>query len=243
MNIKESLVSVDIDHLITSGLEELGEQNAILLYPVNKDRRLPDAFPDETAPVPLTMTESAIAIATMIVEPLGALLEEARTAGFSPYLTSGFRSVHKQQDVFAYWTKQEMRPGLTQENAAIIANAYSAKPGYSEHHLGTTVDILASQDKQEWDRARENFNVELYGWMRDNAHLYGFALSYPTGPGNIQYAKSGSGYPSAEPWHLRFVGRTIAGYLYGQHYLNPQIPVTLNSFLENLFQFKNVSSL
>jgi D-alanyl-D-alanine carboxypeptidase len=232
MNMRESLVPVGVDHLIINGLKELGEQNAMLFYPVNKDRKLPDTFPDKAAPVPLTMTENTIAIATMIVEPLSALIREARTAGFSPYITSGFRSIHKQQEIFAYWVKQEMRRGCTQEDAAAIANTYSAKPGYSEHHLGTTVDILASLDKQEWDRARENFNVELYGWMRDNAHLYGFVLSYPTGSGNIHYAKIGSGYPSAEPWHLRFVGRTIAGYLYTQQYLNPQTPVTLNRFLE-----------
>jgi D-alanyl-D-alanine carboxypeptidase len=222
-----------IEDILKRGLEELGgKQNAILLYPVSKDRSLPDTFPNKTATVPLAQTENNITIANIIFDNLTALLKEARAAGFSPYLASGFRSIQQQQDVFAYWVKKEMQNGLTQEESEAKTCTYSARPGYSEHHLGTAVDILASSDNQEWDRAREKFNMGIYSWMRNNAYLYGFVISYPTGNEGKEYSKSGSGYPSAEPWHLRFVGRTIAGYLYRQGYLDPQAPITVNSFLE-----------
>jgi LAS superfamily LD-carboxypeptidase LdcB len=222
-----------IEDLLKRGLEELGvKQNAILLYPVSKFSRLPDTFPDKTAIAPLARAENNITVAAMILDPLMVFLREARAAGFSPYLASGFRSIQEQQDVFTHWVKQEMEHGSTQEEAEAKTCTYSAKPGYSEHHLGTAVDILASSNDEEWDRARENFNAGLYGWIRNNAHLYGFVISYPTGYGETRYSKSGSGYPSAEPWHLRFVGRTIAGYLYRQDYLDPQATITVNSFLE-----------
>jgi zinc D-Ala-D-Ala carboxypeptidase len=221
------------ESIIKRGLEELGgKQNAMLLHPVSKDRRLPDTFPDRRAIVPLVLTENNIAVATIMLEPLRVFLKKARAAGFSPHLASGFRSIQEQQGIFAYWVKKEMESGLTQKEAEAKVSTYSAKPGYSEHHLGMAVDILASADKQEWDRARKNFNAGIYSWIRDNAHLYGFVIPYPTGAEGIERAKSGSGYPSSEPWHLRFVGRTIAGYLYRQRYLDPRTPITVNNFLE-----------
>jgi D-alanyl-D-alanine carboxypeptidase len=77
------------------------------------------------------------------------------------------------------------------------ANAFSADQGFSEHQLGTTLDITIP----EIGGTFEGFsNTEAYEWLLDNAHNYGFILSYP---------KDNSFY-IYEPWHWRFVGRDLA---------------------------------
>ena len=77
------------------------------------------------------------------------------------------------------------------------ANQFSAEQGYSEHQLGTTVDLTTSEVGE--------LSVKLdatpaYQWLTANAYRYGFILSYPKGNAFYQY----------EPWHWRFVGVTLA---------------------------------
>jgi D-alanyl-D-alanine carboxypeptidase len=87
------------------------------------------------------------------------------------------------------------------------ANRFSADQGYSEHQLGTTVDLttptLAGLSlKFEDDPA--------YQWLAANAFRFGFILSYP--PDNAYY--------QFEPWHWRFVGVALATSLHasGKHF-------------------------
>jgi D-alanyl-D-alanine carboxypeptidase len=82
------------------------------------------------------------------------------------------------------------------------ANQFSADQGYSEHQLGTTVDLTT-------DPVGTNLTVSFettpaYTWLKDNAYRFGFILSYPRGNAYYQY----------EPWHWRFVGVELATELY-----------------------------
>ena len=81
------------------------------------------------------------------------------------------------------------------------ANAFSADQGYSEHQLGTTVDLGTPLNGRSWNTFDQ---TKGYAWLTKNAHQYGFTLSYPKGNTYYQY----------EPWHWRYVGRTLATYLY-----------------------------
>ncbi|MCA9360348.1 D-alanyl-D-alanine carboxypeptidase family protein [Candidatus Nomurabacteria bacterium] len=77
------------------------------------------------------------------------------------------------------------------------ANTFSADQGYSEHQLGTTIDITV----ESVSGAYESFaQTEAYAWLQKNAYKYGFILSYPEG--NTFYV--------FEPWHWRFVGTELA---------------------------------
>ena len=84
------------------------------------------------------------------------------------------------------------------------ANAFSADQGYSEHKLGTTVDLttpgiggnLLGFDKES-----------AYKWLLENAYKYGFILSYP---------KQNS-YYKFEPWHWRFVGIKLASKIHNEN--------------------------
>ena len=77
------------------------------------------------------------------------------------------------------------------------ANTFSADQGYSEHQLGTTVDLSTSQLGNAFTSIDQ---TEAFKWLEDNAHKYGFILSYPQNNQYYQY----------EPWHWRFVGRDLA---------------------------------
>ena len=77
------------------------------------------------------------------------------------------------------------------------ANAFSADQGFSEHQLGTTIDLTIPSV----GATSESFsNTEAYEWLLENASRYGFILSYPKGNSFYIY----------EPWHWRFVGRDLA---------------------------------
>ena len=89
------------------------------------------------------------------------------------------------------------------------ANQFSADQGYSEHQLGTAVDLITTGQGGMLDQAFAK--TDAYGWLTENAYKYGFILSYP----------SGNSYYLYEPWHWRYVGVELAtdlheksGYFY-----------------------------
>ena len=81
------------------------------------------------------------------------------------------------------------------------ANQFSADQGYSEHQLGTTADFTTSQVGDSYSGFEE---TETYKWLLENAYKYGFILSYPEDNQYYQF----------EPWHWRFVGRSLAEKLH-----------------------------
>ena len=50
-------------------------------------------------------------------------------------------------------------------------------------------------------------NSTAFAWLKNNAHKFGFILRYPS----TKEAITGYDY---EPWHYRFVGRTVASKIY-----------------------------
>ncbi|MEK7553187.1 MAG: D-alanyl-D-alanine carboxypeptidase family protein [Patescibacteria group bacterium] len=84
------------------------------------------------------------------------------------------------------------------------ANKFSADQGYSEHQLGTAIDFTTS-------KLGANFiafeKTGSYAWLTENAYKYGFILSYPKK--NTYYV--------FEPWHWRFVGKSLALKLYNEN--------------------------
>ncbi len=119
------------------------------------------------------------------------LLEDAQDDDIDLKVTSAYRSFEEQTS---------LKGGYKVVYGAGSANQFSADQGYSEHQLGTTVDLTASSTT-----AFVNFeNTEAYKWLLNNAYKYGFVLSYPKG--NIYY--------QFEPWHWRFVGVQLANDLH-----------------------------
>ncbi len=83
------------------------------------------------------------------------------------------------------------------------ANQFSSDQGYSEHQLGTTVDLTTPKVvAMSLDFAKS----PAFAWLQENAHKYGFVLSYPKQNQYYQF----------EPWHWRFVGIELATKLYSE---------------------------
>lgn len=119
------------------------------------------------------------------------MFEDAQEDGVELRVASAFRSFETQASVKAAHL-------MTYGSGA---NQFSADQGYSEHQLGTTVDItLPTLTSLSVDFEK----TEAYKWLTDNAYRYGFILSYPRGNTYYQF----------EPWHWRFVGTALAKYLH-----------------------------
>jgi D-alanyl-D-alanine carboxypeptidase len=118
---------------------------------------------------------------------LERMLDAAERDDVDLKIISGYRSFDEQREV---------KNGHTTVFGE-GANAFSADQGFSEHQLGTTIDITTP----EIGATSASFGeTEAFEWLQENAHKYGFILSYPEG--NTFYIY--------EPWHWRFVGRDLA---------------------------------
>ncbi len=115
------------------------------------------------------------------------MLEDAKDDGIDLWVASAYRSFDTQAQLKGAYT-------ITYGSGA---NAFSADQGFSEHQLGTTIDFTTSG----LSGGLTGFeNTEAYEWMLDNAHKYGFTLSYA----------EDNQYYVFEPWHWRFVGTDLA---------------------------------
>jgi len=103
---------------------------------------------------------------------------------------SAYRSFDEQNDLKGQFT-QVYGSG---------ANTFSADQGFSEHQLGTTVDLTIEEVGGTFTSFSE---TEAYEWLLENAWRYGFILSYP----------EDNSFYVFEPWHWRFVGEDLARHL------------------------------
>lgn len=162
-----------------------------ILAPLDKQHRLPaDCVPPDLEEVPGAISaQGAQYLRTEALAALREMFDAARTDGFVLQVNSSFRSYQTQADTYNYWVQTY---GKEQ------ADRTSARPGHSEHQLGTTADV----------GARGQFLEDFIGtaeadWLAENAWKYGFIISYPDGKEGI------TGY-AYEPWHVRYVGQAVA---------------------------------
>lgn len=141
------------------------------------------------------------------------MLEDAENDDIDLRVLSAFRSFEEQDALKGQFTRQY----------GSGANAFSADQGYSEHQLGTAVDIV---DPITGATSQRFADTDAYEWLLDNAHKYGFTLSYP----------EGNEYYIFEPWHWRFVGVDLATDLYRDDaYFYDWDQRTINEYLITIF--------
>ncbi len=122
---------------------------------------------------------------------LEKLFQDAENQGLSLKALSAYRSFKTQASLKAQYTV----------SYGTGANKFSADQGYSEHQLGTTLDFTTSKTGGVLGKFA---GTEEEKWMVENAHKYGFVLSYP----------KDNQYYIHEPWHWRFVGVALATKLH-----------------------------
>lgn len=145
-----------------------------------------------------------------VVQPLTDMLEAARSAGHNAILWSSYRTQEYQNRLYerALTDYMDEHPGA--DRAEAVANVTDvAPPGTSEHCTGLSVDIYTWTAHAQYDlHLDQRFgNDPLGGWLKENAHLYGFILRYPEGKDDITMI-------SYEPWHFRYVGLETAAEIY-----------------------------
>jgi len=129
-----------------------------------------------------------------VIDDLRAMARASRDADAEIAVRWAYRSYGEQAGAFAHWTRQ-----AGYERALRI----SARPGHSEHQLGTALDfrsadsLLAPWEYRDWG------DTAAGAWMARNSWRYGFLLSYPRG-------MSDETCYDYEPWHFRYVGRELA---------------------------------
>jgi len=145
---------------------------------------------------------------------LEEMLEEALKENTAIYVSSSYRSFEMQQQ-------------LKGEYSVIFgegtANQFSADQGYSEHQLGTTVDLITPGIGGKLSGFEA---TSAYQWLLNNAYKYGFILSYP----------QNNNFYVFEPWHWRFVGKELATQLNstGQNFYDLE-QRELDDYLVNIF--------
>lgn len=135
-----------------------------------------------------------------IYPDLQAMFDAARADGVYPIVGSGFRTTEKQQQLMDDKIAAYRAEGHSEEEARRLAESWVAIPGTSEHQIGICADINAADGSG-------STNEEVYAWLREHAHRFGFILRYPEDKTDI----TGTIY---EPWHYRYVGISAATEIY-----------------------------
>lgn len=135
-----------------------------------------------------------------IYPDLQAMFDAARADGVYPIVGSGFRTTEKQQQLMDEKIAAYRAEGHSEEEARRLAESWVAIPGTSEHQTGICADINAAGGSG-------STNEEVYAWLRDHAHRFGFILRYPEDKTDI----TGTIY---EPWHYRYVGTPATTEIY-----------------------------
>jgi len=182
---------------------------------IDKNMRLKASY--EPPVVELSEFGSAQYLHKDAIDDFREMYEASRDAGLLMLITSGYRSYNTQDSLFSSYVNGELARGLDYATAYSNANNFSAVPGFSEHQLGTTLDLNSGGCDAFARTCFQNGNV--WEWLKINAHKYGFVLSYPEG------RTLDTGY-IFEPWHYRWIGKEKA-----LKYKSQEGNLTLNKWL------------
>ncbi len=176
----ELLASVDAE---TKALPDL-------LRRADKEKALPESYvPADLVSLDgtgVSVTREGFRLRKPAALALAAMANAARGEGVGLTVGSAYRSYAYQVGV---WDR-----GVQAEGEARTAQAI-ARPGHSQHQLGTAMDFSPIDDSFARTKASQ--------WLAANAARFGFSLSYPKGMEAV------SGY-QWESWHWRFVGKPAA---------------------------------
>jgi D-alanyl-D-alanine carboxypeptidase len=162
---------------------------------VNKQRPLqPLAYaPENLVEVQGLQTMNSGILRQDAAEALQSMAATIQQAGVGEIgQLSGYRSYDVQVTTYA---ENVARGGQAE------ADISSARPGFSEHQLGITMDLMSCTDGCG---TLDEFGASPEGqWVAENSWQFGFIVRYEEGYTGV------TGY-EAEPWHLRYLGPELA---------------------------------
>lgn len=179
---------------IYSDKPKISSDKNILL--VNKKNGLDENYIPKDLSIPNIefvndITDEEKHVSSEIIKPLEELVKAAQKDGIILIGNSGYRSYNTQERLYSDRVKSDGKKA---------ADKYVSKPGYSEHQTGLCIDIT-NQGKYFVE------GTEEAAWLMENSYKFGFIIRYPKG-------KSYETGVSFEPWHIRYVGESVAKYIY-----------------------------
>jgi zinc D-Ala-D-Ala carboxypeptidase len=156
---------------------------------VGKDSALPPGYaPDDLVALPhsVQLDQRDIRVRREVAAAVEAMCRAASKSRLKLRVFSGYRDFDYQKKLYLEAIEKE---GPKQNS--------TAPPGYSEHQLGTTIDV-SNADKRFVLSGKFGDTPEGK-WLYENVEKFGFRHSY-TAENTDQ-----AGY-KPEPWHIRFMG-------------------------------------
>ena len=163
---------------------------------VNRENYIPADYE-----VQLTELSNGKKVDSRIYPELQEMFNAARAQGYGLFVREGYRTQEEQQQLMDEKIEAYENEGKSKPEAKKLAEQWVAIPGTSEHQLGIAVDINADTSKSSRD--------DVYKWLEENAHRYGFIKRYPSNKTDITGVIN-------EPWHYRYVGKEVASEIYSQ---------------------------
>lgn len=184
-----SIVNVNANYDHYENTTETNVDDGVLML-VNKYHYLPvDYNPTDIVDVKNWYCYGENQIKEEVYQQFIEMFNAAKEDGKKIIISSGYRTYEDQKETYnnyvdRYGTKK--------------ADTLAARPGFSEHETGLTLDITTGT------ATKDTFEDTLeFKWLEENSYKYGFILRYPKDKEDI------TGY-AYEPWHYRYVGVEIA---------------------------------
>ncbi|MDR1087872.1 MAG: M15 family metallopeptidase [Coriobacteriales bacterium] len=124
------------------------------------------------------------------IGPLEQLIADASAEGVDLLPTSGYRSAATQETLY---------DGYVASFGLEVAEAQSARPGFSEHQTGWAIDFSPTNYLF--------YDTPQAYWLAENAYRYGFIVRYTAENTDMTLYIH-------EPWHIRYVGSQVSNYLH-----------------------------
>lgn len=162
--------------------------NSELTVLVNKEQGLSESdIPEDLLSLDeysdnLLLSRKGHQLRSVILPSLLAMVEKAKQEEIELMISSSYRSYKYQSGLYNRYVERDGQEA---------ADRYSARPGKSQHQLGTAIDFGSIDDSFALTDAGK--------WVKENAWEYGFSMSYPEG------MESYTGY-IWESWHYRYIG-------------------------------------
>lgn len=162
---------------------------------VNKRNALrPTAYVPSALAVPHVTNPHGQRLRSDAAAALSTMFSTARSEGAGAMaIASGYRSYRTQRSVY---------DRRVSTDGKAYADKWIARPGYSEHQSGLSLDIAPAGNRS--CSVHNCIGSTPQGvWLRRNAWRFGFVLRYESGYSAV------TGYGS-EPWHFRYVGVVLS---------------------------------
>lgn len=173
--------------------KKYNQEDIDLYYLIDKKHSVsPDYVPKNLRPLTKNslykINRNDLSLRPEAEDALKLMAAAAKNDGITLLVSSTYRSYDYQKKLFERWVEID---GLEE------AERESARPGTSQHQLGTAIDFGSITD--DFDKTPEG------QWMYNNAAEYGWSLSFPKGYEDV------TGY-KWECWHFRYIGKAACEF-------------------------------